>query len=126
MDTLRELYFGLNNTDPVDLLLQTLVLVGTALLLIWLARIVWFRALRSNHPGEPVDILYQIAVLRSHITFMFLFAVYFFFLIKVNGLHAFRWSSGAFYLGLLPVILMFLIPLVLYFVRYNRLMNLLK
>lgn len=126
MDTVKDLFFNINNTSPVDLLLQTLVLIGASLLVIWLARVFWFRSLRSSHPSEPVDVLYHIAVLRSYITFMVVFAIYFFFLIKLNGLHAFRWSDGSFYLGLLPVILMFILPLVLYFVRYSRLIKLLK
>lgn len=126
MDIIHDLFFSVQNRDPLDLLLQFLALAAVAFLVIWLCQLIWFRVLRKSHPGEPVDIIYQLAMLRSLVTYLFLVAVLFFFMIRINGLHTFRWSDPGFYLALLPFLLIFLIPVLLYFVRYSRLMKLIK
>lgn len=126
MDKINDLFFSVQNRDPLDVLLQTLAMSALAILVIWLCQVLWFRYLRKAHPREPVDVLYQLAMLRSLITYIFLLAVLFFFAIKINGLHTFRWSDPDFYLALLPFLLTFLIPVLLYIVGYSRLMKLIK
>ncbi|MFA0960220.1 hypothetical protein AB9P05_00280 [Roseivirga sp. BDSF3-8] len=126
MNDIIQFLFSVNNREPLDILLQTLALAAIAVIVIWLAQLVWFRTLRNSHPGEPVDVLYNLALLRSLVSYMILLAVFFFFMIKINGLHAFRWSEPAFYLAMLPLLIVFLIPLLVYLIRYSRLMNLIK
>ena len=126
MKQIIDLIFLVERPSPVELVLQLLILGLLSMLILWLAMIFWSRILRKANTKEPIDVSMKLSYMRSLLTYLFCFVIYFFFLIRVNGLHAFYWDRPEFYLAMAPRILIFLVLIAFFVNQYNKLLKLLK
>ena len=121
MEYVKELFLGLGYSSWDQIFIKLIIWISTSALVVWLGWYLFSRLARKSKLRR--ELILRLALLRSYALFMVLFAVYLFFLVRVNGLHAFHWNRPVFYLALGPQLLTFLLSILLFglsYTRYNR------
>lgn len=120
MDIFKDYFLGLDYLGPLQISLRLLCLFAIAGLLLWLLWLGIYALEMRKSKRLHADVLRPLSLFKALIAFMVLYAVYFFFLIKVNGLHVFRWTFMPFYTGISPQLLLFVTAMILFFASYGR------
>ena len=117
-------------TSPLLLLLRFLALIGISAVFIW-GFILLIMRFSYNSPVDSFLLTWKFSILKSLISFVFLFSIYLFFLIKVNGLHWFNWSEfpikiSNIYFLISPEISLLLVIVIFYYYQLTKINKLIK
>lgn len=109
----------------VDFLIKTFLLLSSSAFFLGLA---WFVIVKSLGKRTRLhrDVFLRLSFLWSAFIALLAFNVYWFYLIRFNGLHNFNWASPVFYHGMGPCIVSYLILIILFVAYYTRYKSILK
>ncbi len=118
MNYLREIFIELEIQD-FGVFIQKLVLFTLATsIIIWLTLLIIVKFTRFIKDTRENRI--RFGFLKSLPIFLILFSVYFYFVIKLNGLYVFDWHGWQIYYNLSPHAIIYLTVIILFFIfRYR-------
>lgn len=124
MDFLKSVFLNVEHSTLTFLLVKLLFFLLVCGFFIWMIYLAITKIVRKIKIQR--DFFLKLGLLWSLPSFLVLFSIYFFLLLKFVGLHQFRWTSGSFYLGILPQLFIFILVIILFVVNYtsyNRLLG---
>lgn len=124
MDFLKSIFLNLEHSTLTFLLIKLLFFILVCGFFIWLIHLSIAKSFGKAKMQR--DFFLKLGLLWTLPTFLIIFSIYFFLLIRFVGLHHFRWTTGDFYLGILPQLLVFVLVIILFVVNYtsyNRLLG---
>lgn len=126
LDYLYNVLFDLSELDIASVLQKAIVFLLIWGLVFYLVYFLLTKLLFANNAGLQRDQLLKLNQLRAFIATVFIFCIYFFFLIKFNGLDKFQWAEPSFYLSILPQLLAIIGLVVLFNISYQSFTKKLK
>lgn len=109
----------------LDFIIKTSILFALSAIVLWLVYIVIVK-LTSKKTKLHRDFFLRIQFLWSLFVLFLLLNVYWFFLIKINGIHAFDWLSYAFYLDISSQIIIYLSVIIIFVISLKKYKTFLK
>lgn len=115
---------------PIGLLWRFLAIIGISVFILWLFITVYMHYFYKEEK-QPFTLTWKFSFLKSIIFYVLLFSVYFFFLIKINGIHWFDWMKfplnlNNIYFLISPEILIFLGAIALFYYQKFQINKLIK
>jgi hypothetical protein len=116
MDTI----FNIQYNGPVQLLISCGIFLAAGCLLWYLFMLLFSKLLYRK--GRPLhkDHKLRLTGLWATTALILLLCVYFFWLIKRTGFDNINWAKAATYLGLLPLLLLYLLVMGFFALRYTQ------
>lgn len=117
--------FEIGVQDWLDFLIKFVAILFISAIILWLFYFIIVK-LYGKKTKLHRDFFLPIQFLWSLFALFLVFSVYWFYFIKTNGIHAFNWSSPAFYADISPQILIYLMVIIVFIISYSKYNALLK
>ena len=124
MEYLKQL-FEIGIQDWIEFVIKSVMLIVISLIILWVSYFSIVKLLGGKTKIHrdfflPLHFLWALFIL-------FLFVnIYWFYIIKVNGLHIFKWNSIMFYADIGPQLLMYTLSALAFIVSYSKYKSLIK
>lgn len=120
METINQFLFDLTGqTTYVDIFIKSLLFITISVVLIYslffLLTKILYRKINLHR-----DNAIRLSLLWAFVAFFFIINIYFFFLVRHNGVESFLWQKPTFYLLLFPFMMIYLGTIIVFVILYNQ------
>jgi len=113
---MENIFLDTNYTSFEQSIIKAVIFIAISALLLYLIQFILTKLLfKKSEQRKEINI--KLAFLWSMVIYILLFNVYWYFLVFLNGVDAFNWSTPSFYLGILAQILIFVGVVVYFFIK---------
>lgn len=116
---MKDLLFNLEYVNLSKMLIQVAFFIAFSGILLYLIYFVLTKVMYKKE-SQRKELSLRLTFLWSLLLLLLFFNIYFLLLIYYNGIESFHWGQALFYLGVLGQIIIFLMIVVLFFIRRYR------
>jgi len=106
-------------------LIQSILLIGITALILWLIYTILIK-ITVKRTKLHKDIFLRLQFLWALFILFLLFNVYWFYIIKLNGIHEFKWHSLSFYISISAQIIIYVFIILFFIYNYKKYNSLFK